>query len=55
VYGCLWKHTNPKSDCQHTEPEKQFALVQRHIADIQCKYEFRNSQIVVMVERNLGL
>jgi 3-dehydroquinate dehydratase len=37
------------------EPEKQFALVERHVAAIQARYEFRHSEIVVMVERNLGL
>ena len=37
------------------EPEKQFALVQRHIDAIQHRSEFMDSEIVVMVERNLGL
>ena len=37
------------------EPEKQFALVHRHILALQDKWEFRESEIVVMVERNLGL
>ena len=37
-----------------TEPEKQFALVQRHINRIRSHDEFDTSEIVVMVERNLG-
>ena len=37
----------------HTEPEKQFALVREHIAQIQLISEFKYSEIVVMVERNL--
>ena len=37
------------------EPEKQFALVQRHISSLQQYEEFASSEIVVMVERNLGL
>ena len=37
-----------------TEPEKQFALVHRHIERIREDPIFRQSQIVIMVERNLG-
>ncbi len=44
------------ADAWHlAEPEKQFALVQRHIDAIQYRSEFMDSEIVVMVERNLGL
>ena len=39
----------------HTpEPEKQFAVVRRHIARIREEPMFALSEIVVMVERNLG-
>ena len=37
------------------EPEKQFALVRRHIDAIRRRSEFVDSEIVVMVEHNLGL
>ena len=37
-----------------TEPEKQFALVERHIAALRARFQFADSPIVVMVERNLG-
>lgn len=37
-----------------TEPERQFALVERHINNIRKVREFVLSQIVIMVERNLG-
>lgn len=37
-----------------TEPEKQFALVHRHIDRIREDDIFRHSEIVIMVERNLG-
>jgi len=37
-----------------TEPEKQFALVHRHIDRIREDDIFRQSEIVIMVERNLG-
>jgi hypothetical protein len=36
------------------EPEKQFALVERHVKRIKSVSEFVFSQIVIMVERNLG-
>ena len=36
------------------EPDKQFALCQRHIMRIREREVFRFSEIVVMVERNLG-
>jgi len=36
------------------EPEKQFALVERHVKRIQSVPELRYSEIVIMVERNLG-
>jgi hypothetical protein len=36
------------------EPEKQFALVERHVKRIQSTPEFEFSEIVIMVERNLG-
>ena len=39
---------------QLIEPEKQFALVERHIKRIKCTSEFLFSEIVIMVERNLG-
>lgn len=38
----------------YTEPEKQFALVERHIDRIRDVSVLRESEIVVMVERNLG-
>ena len=37
-----------------TEPEKQFALVDRHVKRIKSTSEFLCSEIVIMVERNLG-
>jgi hypothetical protein len=37
-----------------TEPEKQFAVVRRHIARIREEPMFALSEIVIMVERNLG-
>ena len=37
------------------EPDKQFALVQRHVAAIQSQTAYMHSEIVIMVERNLGL
>ena len=37
-----------------TEPDKQFALCERHIMRIREREVFRFSEIVVMVERNLG-
>ena len=37
-----------------TEPEKQFALVHRHIERIREDPIFRQSQLVIMVERNRG-
>jgi hypothetical protein len=37
-----------------TEPEKQFALVERHIGRLRNCSSLRYSEIVVMVERNLG-
>jgi 16S rRNA G1207 methylase RsmC len=40
--------------CNATEPEKQFALVQRHIQRLREEPMFQMSQIIVMVERNLG-
>lgn len=36
------------------EPEKQFALVERHVKRIQAVPELMFSEIVIMVERNLG-
>ena len=36
------------------EPEKQFALVERHVKRIQAVPELTFSEIVIMVERNLG-
>lgn len=36
-----------------TEPEKQFALVTRHIAKLKQIEELFFSEIVIMVERNL--
>lgn len=36
------------------EPDKQFALCERHIMRIREREVFRHSEIVVMVERNLG-
>ena len=37
------------------DPEKQFGVLQEHIERIQEHHDFRHSEIVVMVERNLGL
>lgn len=37
-----------------TQPEKQFALVERHIERIRDVDLYRFSPIVIMVERNLG-
>jgi hypothetical protein len=37
-----------------TEPEKQFALVQRHIRRLREVRELVFSQVIIMVERNLG-
>lgn len=37
-----------------TEPERQFALVERHINRIRDHELYRLSPIVIMVERNLG-
>ena len=37
-----------------TEPEKQFALLEKHIYDIRQREIFQNSEIIIMVERNLG-
>ena len=37
-----------------SEPEKQFALTERHIARIQQTEQFIYSEIIIMVERNLG-
>jgi len=36
------------------EPEKQFALVERHIHRLRQHREFQNSEVIIMVERNLG-
>ena len=36
------------------EPEKQFDLVQRHIHKIRQQTVFETSEIIIMVERNLG-
>lgn len=36
------------------EPEKQFALLERHMGRLRERPIFQYSQIVVMVERNLG-
>ena len=36
------------------EPEKQFALVERHISRLRKVRELVYSQIIIMVERNLG-
>jgi hypothetical protein len=37
-----------------TEPEKQFALVQRHIRRLREVRELVFSEVIIMVERNLG-
>ena len=37
-----------------TEPEKQFALLEKHILGIREREIFQNSEIIIMVERNLG-
>lgn len=37
-----------------TEPEKQFALVEKHILKLRERDIFRQSMIYIMVERNLG-
>ena len=39
---------------EHTEPEKQFKLVEDHISRIRDQSVFMNSEIVIMCERNLG-
>ena len=39
---------------QIAEPEKQFALLERHLRRLRERPIFQYSQIVVMVERNLG-
>ena len=36
------------------EPEKQFELVERHISRIRSIRNFILSEVVIMVERNLG-
>jgi hypothetical protein len=36
------------------EPEKQFALVERHIQRIRSVRELQFSEVIIMVERNLG-
>ena len=36
------------------EPEKQFALVQRHICRLREVRELVFSEVIIMVERNLG-
>ena len=36
------------------EPEKQFALVERHISLLRKVRELVYSQVIIMVERNLG-
>ena len=36
------------------EVEKQFSLVERHIIRIRGLFELRDSEIVIMCERNLG-
>lgn len=38
----------------HTEPEKQFKLVEDHISRIRDQSVFMNSEIIIMCERNLG-
>ena len=38
----------------NSEPEKQFALLTRHVDRLQAVAEMMFSPIVVMVERNLG-
>lgn len=40
------------TDCL-TEPEKQFALVTRHINKLKQIEELHFSEVVIMVERNL--
>ena len=36
------------------EPEKHFAILERHIQRIRERSILRNSEIIIMVERNLG-
>ena len=36
------------------EPEKHFALLERHLARLRERFVLQNSEIVIMVERNLG-
>ena len=38
----------------YAEPERQFALVRTHIADLRRIPEFETSTILIFVERNLG-
>ena len=42
------------TDFFFTEPEKQFALLEKHIHGIRQREIFQNSEIIIMVERNLG-
>lgn len=37
------------------EPEKQFALLTEHVHKLQSFHDLSFSEIVIMVERNLGL
>lgn len=36
------------------EPEKQFALLEKHIKKLRERHIFQQSEIIIMVERNLG-
>ena len=50
----LFYYATHTDDClKCAEPDKQFALVQRHIYRLQRMQAFTNSEFVVMVERNL--
>lgn len=37
------------------DPEKQFELLEEHIGKLQAHHDLLHSEIIVMVERNLGL
>ena len=42
------------TETNQTEPEKQYALVQRHIQRLRDVDMLASSPVIVMVERNLG-
>jgi len=61
--GCKVRHTpflfffaaaRALTNAHTQEPEKQFALVERHISRLRDIAMFQHSEIIIMVERNLG-